>query len=344
MVRYHIHSLWVMSSNPENGEVSLPFIVIYELESGKWWDILHPFIMSYTLESEKILRYLCLLSRMYAAGINGDWRRLNIEKGNECKGELAGSPSNWHEWSGASYSCSRWYQDPSSNLCKDNDLARYTRPGMCQIQSCTTQARNKLLHKWAHQHELQSGSFNSPRICGYVVITKQSYEVHCKDSWDNKSGNYCQNFSSEFLLNQKRTKREPRENDPPTYDLVVEICICSNSGFAAKANSQCLISTKGLVSGWYPSSAFSLVAINTFPLQIPSCTLQNVSICLSPYWIAALIAAVNSTLASLNLHHITKPKTPRCVQVKPLVFVFSIFLDASEAMIVFHIVGNCGIT
>jgi hypothetical protein len=72
--------------------------------------------------------------------------------------------------------------------------------------------------------------------------------------------------------------------------------------------------------------------------------LQNVSICLSPYWIAALIAAVNSTLASLNLHHITKPKTPRCVQVKPLVFVFSIFLDASEAMIVFHIVGNCGIT
>jgi hypothetical protein len=50
--------------------------------------------MSYTLESEKILRYLCLLSRMYAAGINGDWRRLNIEKGNECKGELAGSPSN----------------------------------------------------------------------------------------------------------------------------------------------------------------------------------------------------------------------------------------------------------
>ncbi len=222
MVRYHIHSLWVMSWNLENGEVSLPFIVIYELESGKWWDILHPFIMGYMLESEKILRYLCLLSRIYAAGINGDWRRLNIEKGNECKGELAGSPSNWHEWSGALYSCSRWYQDPSSNLCKDNDLARYTRPGMCQIQSCTTQARNKLLHKWAHQHELQSGSFNSPRICGYVVITKQSYEVHCKDSWDNKSGNYCQNLSSEFLLNQKRTKREPRENDPPTYDLVVE--------------------------------------------------------------------------------------------------------------------------
>jgi hypothetical protein len=50
--------------------------------------------MGYKLESEKILRYLHLLSRIYAAGTNGDWRRLNIEKGNECKGKLAGSPSN----------------------------------------------------------------------------------------------------------------------------------------------------------------------------------------------------------------------------------------------------------
>jgi hypothetical protein len=70
------------------------------------------------------LRYLHLLSRIYASGTNGDWRRFNIEKGNEWKGKLAGAPSNWHEWSGALYSCSRQYQDPSWNLFKDNDLAR----------------------------------------------------------------------------------------------------------------------------------------------------------------------------------------------------------------------------
>jgi len=50
--------------------------------------------MGYKLESEKILRYLHLLSRIYAARTNGDWRRFNIENRNECKGELAGSPSN----------------------------------------------------------------------------------------------------------------------------------------------------------------------------------------------------------------------------------------------------------
>jgi hypothetical protein len=50
--------------------------------------------MGYKLESEKMLRYLHLLSRIYAAGTNGDWRRFNKEKGNECKGELAGPPSN----------------------------------------------------------------------------------------------------------------------------------------------------------------------------------------------------------------------------------------------------------
>jgi hypothetical protein len=66
-----------MSWNQENGEV-------YCIHSS--WVI--------KLESEKILRYLHLLSRIYAAGTNGDWRRFNIEKGNECKGELAGSPSN----------------------------------------------------------------------------------------------------------------------------------------------------------------------------------------------------------------------------------------------------------